>query len=197
MELGRKFVDQEDLAQPNSNDQEIHNMGENDAAGDKVSDEGENRVSMKKKRKIKKFILVEKEDFWSGLDSDREEAVTPGRNTRKSKVKKRKAKLSKERRKRMYASLDSVDSVQSGANFPIWGNSLTDSVIETRNRVIEIQELREEAEQMWILGKELGSVAKSNEEAIIDRLVEMEIRDRNSEKGKDCGRSDHGVQNVC
>lgn len=119
------------------------------------------------------------------MDSDPEninsDAATPvGRKKRRGRPAKKKSKATKRRdaRKRKQLVLQSIS--QSGSQK---SNTQNDSLIKGGNRQNRGNNFEWKADEMWKLGNLIGIFGRGNEREIIQKLLEMEDRDRSS-KGK-------------
>ncbi|GKV36996.1 hypothetical protein SLEP1_g45072 [Rubroshorea leprosula] len=75
---------------------------------------------------------------------------------------------------------------QPGMNNEVAGGSVVDSGIQNRNRLLKEHPSRRIAEELWDFARKIGVVAE-NEEQIINKLDEMEVRDRRANEA-DCSK---------
>ncbi|GLT65981.1 hypothetical protein SLA2020_383770 [Shorea laevis] len=96
--------------------------------------------------------------------------------------------------KEKKARRDDIPKFQPGMNKAVAGGSLGDSGIQNRNRLLKEHPSRRIAEELWEFARKIG-VAAENEEQVINKLEEMERRDRRA-KEADCSKDVKKKQKV-
>ncbi|GLU01661.1 hypothetical protein SLE2022_189590 [Rubroshorea leprosula] len=173
------------------------------------------REQQQKRHKKKGGSMGTNREFWADLQSEEESEIgwMAVSNKDRKKRKKKRAKLCKavyqkaslqrsmlqkgKNRaavKGKKARREDMPKFQPGLNKEVAGGSVGDSGIQNRNRLLKEHPSRRIAEELWDFAKKIGVVAE-NEEQIINKLDEMEMRDRRA-KEADCSKDPKKNQKV-
>ncbi|GKU98648.1 hypothetical protein SLEP1_g11622 [Rubroshorea leprosula] len=165
------------------------------------------REQQQQRQEKKGKSLGNNREFWADLQSEEEseKGWMAASNKDRKKRKKKRAKsckavyqkaslqrilMQREKNrsavKEKKAWREDIPKFQPGMNNEVAGGSVGDSGIQNRNRLLKEHPSRRIAEELWDFARKIGVVAE-NEEQIINKLDEMEVRDRRA-KEADCSK---------